>query len=344
MQATPTLYQPRVGYNGAADTSDAARELPAYRIFGLLLRSEIPLPVPQVTGLDNVLPDCVVRRAAFGAVAAPEGPVLATKYRSDGSAQCIRRSGEQGEWIWNREIGTFHISRDGRQVVTYPEPGAADAVLSMLIMGQIAVLLLHHRAVPCLHASAVCTDNGTAGFLGVHGQGKSTMAACFLRRGAALLSDDVLPLRLRPEGTMAGPCLPIMKMWPETVTEALALTETLPDIYEGLNKKLLMVGNRFPVLESAAKLSALYVLYRYDPKAAGRTELEIRPLTPMEAMPILLSQLSWSSVRAPAEVAALFPLFARLMAQTPVRLLSYPNGFEHQDALYAGIMRDLESL
>jgi hypothetical protein len=337
-------YGGDTGARMPAETPRPEVDTHAYRIFGLRLLSEIPLPLPQVTDVDDTYVDCVVRRAPMGAEPAPNGAVLATKYRVDGSVQCLRHTGGSGEWIWNRDVGTFYISEDGGEVVVYAERRADDRLLSMMILGQIAVFLLRKRGIPCLHASAVHTSKGTAGFLGVHGQGKSTMAACFLRRGAALLSDDVLPLRLRPEGTVAGPCLPIMKMWPETVTEALALSEPLPDIHDGLPKKLLMVGSRFPVLETPVRLDALYVLYRYDPVAAGRSDLEIRPLTPMEGMAILLSQTSWNTLHTPPEVAALLPLYSRLMSATPVRLLGYPNGFERQDALYEGIMHDLESL
>jgi hypothetical protein len=324
--------------------SSAEPAAPLYSLFGLQISSEILLPVPPVTGRANVRADCVVRRAAVGAIAVPEGPVIATKYREDGTVQSVRHQGKHGQWICNREIGTFHISADASQVMIFAEPEADDQLLSMMVLGQIAVFLLHHRGLPCLHASAVRTLYGTAAFLGVHGQGKSTMAACFLRRGAELLTDDVLPVRPGPEGVMAGPSVPIMKMWPQTVSEGLAFSEPLPNLLRGLDKKLLAVGNRYPVVHDATRLSAIYVLYRFDPEAAGTDSLHIRQLTHREALTALLSQTSWSGLYSPAEVARVMPVFLQVISQTPVRLLGYPNGFEHQDAVYTGILQDLQSL
>lgn len=315
-----------------------------YSLFGLRVWSAIELPLPCEPWSADLAVDCVVRRAPDGAVAVPVAPVIATKFRDDGTVQAVRHHGSQGDWIWNREIGTIYFSADGAVVEVFPEPEADDRLLAMMVMGQVGVFLLHQRGIPCLHASAVRTHAGSAAFVGTHGQGKSTMAACFLRRGAELLTDDVLPLCLGQDRVLAGPSLPVMKMWPETVIEALDVRETLPNLLRGLDKKLLEVGDRYPMVRSATRLDAIYVLYRYDTVAAGEETLRIRLLNPREALTMLLSQTSWNGLYSPAELARLMSVYAQMAAQTSVRLLSFPNGFAYHDRVYAGVVQDLESL
>jgi hypothetical protein len=152
---------------------------------------------------------------------------------------------------------------------------ADDRALGFLLAGQIATFVLHQQGYPCLHASAVLTDEGALAFLGPKGQGKSTIAAGFLRRGAALLADDIVSLQHDSEGIAVRPSLPIMKLWPQSVEGALALAEDLPDLVAGYEKKLLTVGGRYYLAGSPAPLRAIYVLDRYDPLAAGCTAVKI---------------------------------------------------------------------
>jgi hypothetical protein len=56
-----------------------------------------------------------------------------------------------------------------------------------------------------LHGSAIDRGGRALAFVGVSGQGKSTMAAIFCVDGATLVTDDVLPLEFGEEGKDAGP-------------------------------------------------------------------------------------------------------------------------------------------
>jgi hypothetical protein len=42
-------------------------------------------------------------------------------------------------------------------------------------------------------------------------------------------------------------------------------------------------------------------------------------------------------------MAHLLPLYTRLVARVPMRVVSYPNGFEHHDAVYDRLLTDLEA-
>jgi hypothetical protein len=156
------------------------------------------------------------------------------------------------------------------------------------------------------------------------------------------LTDDALPLRLRREGVFGVPGLPLMKLWPQTLQGALALEDELPNLLPNYKKKLLRIEGRYSFAESEARLCTLYLLDRYDPQACGRTEITVRTLTHVEAIGVLLAHTSWRSLLPPGELALLMRTYASLVAQVPVRVLSYPTGFEHTDAVQARIGAELE--
>jgi len=250
--------------------------------------------------------------------------------------------GPQGTWFWHQAVGTFVITPDARRVDVYPDGGVDERILGLLLAGPLSVFLLHQLGIPTLHASAVSTAEGAVAFLGPKGQGKSSMAASFLQRDAALITDDVLPLRLLGDSIHVGPGPSIMKLWPDSASCALGLSDGLPDLMPNTTKKLLVVGDRYALAETPVRLSNLYLLDRYDPLTAGRSDISIRSLRGREAFSALLNQVSYGAFLLPSEEARFLPLYLRLLSQAPVRVLTYPQGFEHQGAVYARILSDLE--
>src|SRR6185436_71718 len=112
-------------------------------------------------------------------------------------------------------------SPDARRVRAYLEDGVDQQAVGLALVGPVLLFMRHKLGNPSLHASAVLTDHGAAVFLGPSGQGKSSMAASFLRDGAVLLTDDALPLQAREEGIFGLPGVPFMKLWNETAVCAL---------------------------------------------------------------------------------------------------------------------------
>jgi hypothetical protein len=313
-----------------------------YELYGLLVQSDLWLPPAAGCTAPRRAPDLVFRRMPTGQPPPePDGPLVAATPCPVHGADALVHHGPGGYWLWNREFGTCHVLPGARQVDVYPLPGADERALGFLLAGRVAVFVLHRRGFPTLHASAVLTDRGALAFLGPAGQGKSTMAAVFLARGAMLLTDDVLPLQVRPDGVYGTPSLPLMKLWQPTAKRTLALSEDLPVLWENYDKRMLAVDGRFGFAAAPARLRALYVLERYDPAATGRGDVVCRRLSGHEGLSATLAQISYGAFLRPPEVGQLLPLFAHLVAQAPVRRLSYPDGFEFQDAVYTRILDDL---
>jgi hypothetical protein len=317
---------------------------PSYSSFGLHVRSEIPLPVPT-TSTDLPPAWTIARAASWQRQPGPRGELM-SETTCDlpccGGAVISRAYRHPGyAWIWSRDSGVYEIDLDARQVTVFADPGAEDRTIALVLLGQISIFLLHQLGYPSLHASALLVDGGAVAFLGPPGTGKSTMASSFLRHGYTLLSDDVLPLEVSGDEVLGRPGAPVMKVWSGTATHTLGIDEGLPDLTPTVSKKLLRIEDRYAFAATPARLRALYLLRRFSPEQAGTEAVTIRGLGQSQAFPALLSQSPRCELLYPHEAARLLPLYARLLARTPVRVLEVPNGFDYQERVRRAILADL---
>jgi hypothetical protein len=312
-----------------------------YTLFGERVRSDFRLPLPPEQAPVEQEVGYIFRRPESETAPPPVGPKIAEQNCSHGTPITIVHRSDDEAWVWRRLIGTFHIHSNYRLVDVYPVEGGNEHFLGLMLAGQLAVFIMQLRGAPSLHASAVVPDNGAVVFLGQNGQGKSTMAASFLHRGARLLSDDALVLLRRPDGLYGVPGPRLMKLWPEAARQTLQLSDELPDLLDIVKKKLLTVDGQYPLAEAPERIRAVYVLERYDPQAEGRTECTIRLLSGRESLAALLAQVASGNFLRPGEATGLLATYTRLAAQAPVRHVSYPNGFEYQAAVHARILQDL---
>jgi hypothetical protein len=252
--------------------------------------------------------------------------------------------GPTGAWFWYEGYGTFHISGQLDQITVYSDNDCDDDRLGLMLCGPITVGMLHMLHVPSLHASAVSTARGAVAFLGVNGRGKSTMAAYFLRRGATLLSDDVLPLWENERGFAAGPGLPLMKLWPEAVECALQVSDDLPSVATNQQKKLVTLNERYPFAEMPLPLRAVYVVDRYDALSESAPAIEISSVRGHDRLMALFAHTSHKEVLLSSEQQRLLAFYSRLVSAIPVRTVRYPSGFEHQARVYEQVLRDLGDL
>ena len=328
----------------AFHTADGPRRIEPlwYRIYALTVRSDVPLLTASPLPPDQTAPDVVIQRHERSVPPAPDGPAVAWMPCPVHGKDMMVYRGPGGAWIWQRATGTFHVGPDARHVDVYPDGQIDERALALALTGPVLLFARHKLGYPSLHASAIVTARGAVAFLGASGQGKSTMVASFLRIGAALLTDDALPLQPRDDGVHGVPGPPFMKVWRETTQHTLDLADELPNLKVDLEKKLLSLDGRYASAETPARLLAVYVLNRYDPGVVGGTDVTIRGMSRRESIVALLTHTFNRSYMLPAEEASFLPLYTRLATEVPVRTIMYPGGFEYQDAVRARILEDVE--
>ncbi len=151
-----------------------------HRCYGLVLRSELPLPeLPHATPAE---PDLTVRTTPLtgrpaDAVHLPRG---------------LWRSGDR--WGVTIDGVAAFEARGGRELLVDPAPGADPAQLRLYLLGTMLGAAMMQRGHLVLHGNAVRIGDACAVVVGHSGAGKSTLAAEFAARGLPVLSDDVVPI------------------------------------------------------------------------------------------------------------------------------------------------------
>ena len=324
-------------------TTAPPRESPRrYSMYGLSVRSDLPLPLAPDQTEDLAGPEVVIRRFASECPIGPDEPPVARISCPIHGTHMREYRRLDGVWIWLREIGAFRVSPDAAYVDVYPDDQADDQALGLALAGPVLTFVRHKLGCPSLHASAVVTADGAVAFLGPRGRGKSTMAASFLRRGALLLTDDALPLLAQETGIDGVPGPAFMKVWHETATHTLGLRDDPPHLMANVEKRLFALHGHSQSAARPARLRALYLLDRYDPLAAGRDDVTMQPLGGREALMSLLIHTAIRPYLLPADQPLLLRIYVQLLGQAPLHVLSYPGGFAYQDAVHARILRHLE--
>jgi hypothetical protein len=210
----------------------------------------------------------------------------------------------------------FHVG--AREIVCYPRVGVPPRTVRHLLLDLLLPALLASRGHLVLHASAIARGGRAVAFMGPTGVGKSTLAAALTRRGASTLSDDALVLDVRGAGAVAIPTYPGLRLWPESRTLFGAWSGVRRVRVQHSTRKERWFGARVPFGRQPVPLAALYLLAR------GR-RVEVRPVSPAEAM---MALVRLSMIFDPTDRVAVgrgFELAARLVEHVPIRRLILPR-------------------
>ena len=175
----------------------------AYHAYGLLIESDVPLPLPPGPAGQ---PDLVLRRAEDREVPheRPPGERLAEIGRPD---HTIFYTLARAEHVILRYPGLCDFVGDASfsRIEVHLHPGADEALLPVLIAGALLAIHLQLCGALILHASAIQAGNQAVAFVGRSGMGKSTLATALCAEGYPLVTDDLLrvdaDLRVYPGST-----------------------------------------------------------------------------------------------------------------------------------------------
>lgn len=126
---------------------------------------------------------------------------------------------------------------NGTQIRIQPEPGVAAPDLTPVLLGPVWAALLHQRGAFPLTGSLVALDGKGVLICSGPAQGATSMALAMQRQGGRILADEFSTLDTTPDGVLAQPGLPALKVWPD-VLDALGLdTDPLQPVRTGLCKR-----------------------------------------------------------------------------------------------------------
>ncbi len=232
------------------------------RVFGMRVRSNraIPFSLPDSAGEVDVLatlgnlPDW--SRSAFVEQSLPRDE---TPYR-------LERAGDAFMLTYPDQT-RFVITRNELSM-EWAAPFDFEDACTYLLGGALS-LLVRLRGAACLHASSVTLRGRTVAFAGPSGAGKSTLVAALVRRGATLVSEDVLPL-IRGNGEiLAVPTHCGIRLWPAAVELLTGDREAMPPISPSWDKRAMVAEQ---VASSPTPLHTVLVFVDRD-----------EPLTPAAA-------------------------------------------------------------
>lgn len=109
-------------------------------------------------------------------------------------------------------IGGWQIER-GQTIRLHPSLAANPPELRLFTLGSAWGALGYQRGFAMWHGSAVARGGRAVLFCGETGQGKSTMAAALLARGAVLVADDLSRIETGKAGAAIHPSSSRIKLW-----------------------------------------------------------------------------------------------------------------------------------
>ena len=318
---------------------------PVYTIYGVAFTSNFPFTVPlPVTSAPPVL--------AITLVATPPFTPAWEQLQPAGHSRIHTATGEP--WLTCYEFDECEVRRLAQTADFYlyadrilcymPDPDKlVDAEIGLL--GTVLARWLERRDVAMLHAAAVVTPAGAVAFLASSQSGKSTLAASFVDAGAALLTDDILPVRVEAGVVTAAPGYPQMRMWPDAAKHFLGDYAALPLVHPKLDKR----GVRLPqpgwgaFCAEPQPLVAIYLPARDTTETPAPT-IASSTLGPAEALFTLVGHcFAGPGVAGVAYQQRRMELLRTVAKTVAVRRLSYPSGYAELPRVCAAILQELET-
>jgi len=237
--------------------------VPDYALYGLVIRCNRPLdalePAPRGAPVDvDITLDADRHEAAEWPVSAP---YYAAAPEDDGPPSvAVHRDAVRGFWFRYADGTEFVLDRGATRVHGWwVAPSTLEDAVTYLL-GPLLGFALRLRGVLAFHASAVLIDGRAVTLLGPSGSGKSTTAAAFAAEGFAVLSDDVVAVRVVNGVPMAYPSYRLLRLWDESERILFGTVGQLPKLTPTWAKRALPLGLEHPFHELPAPLGDLFLL------------------------------------------------------------------------------------
>lgn len=308
-----------------------------YYVYGMALKSEIPLALPERGdgGLGQI--ELRMAPASYFSNAARS---LSRQLNSNSFYQSkfLRDGSTYVRW---KGVGEFLISGDGSRIIGRQHDAGQEESFQVYLLGQALSYALLRRGLEPLHATAIVVNGGAVVLLGSSGFGKSSLAACFLEAGHRLLTDDLLILQAPGGEIVAYPGPPRIKLFPQLARRFL------PDAASGVamnsgTRKLILPLEHVQSVVHPVPLRGIYALPAPGSKARS-SDMRISVLPPGQSFLALVKNTFNDRIVNPARLERQFEAATSVAGLMPVKQVSFPRGLSRIVAVRDEILADLES-
>lgn len=306
-----------------------------YGVYGITLRSQIQLALPESTGAGLAEIDLRMEAPSFFKNEIDGAPL---KWSQFSTYQYAHLKDGSSYVRWDG-LGEFWVSSDGRFIACGRLSDCPEESFQVYLLGQALSFALVKCGFEPFHATCVVMNGEAVAFLGDSGFGKSSLAAHCLKMGDRLLTDDLLLLQEHAEGFLAFPGPPRIKLLPEMARDILGSADHgVPMNPHG--PKLVFPLKRNQICDSPVILRAIYELAPpIDMEDVEGVELE--SLTFREAF-VELSCNTFNYVILDRErLHRQVTETARIATVLPVKRLCHPRSLESLVLARNAILEDL---
>jgi hypothetical protein len=267
-----------------------------YRLFGLDVHSDVPLPgvqsrtwLPQENAapvnlrLNGYSRDEITTEAEQG--------VLVFQSKNDPPSVRIRYfpSAQFYRFLYSDGI-MFDISSDGENIGgSWPSDMSLEDALTYLL-GPVFGFVLRLRGFTALHASSAVISGCAVAFVGGGGAGKSTIVAALARAGHKILSDDIAVLEEASGTFRIKSSYPHIRLWPDSVSILFGTREALPKLVPSCDwwdKRFLdLQRDGFYFHDEALPVQCTYIL---EPRSRNVQIARADIIPSIEAFPLLVA-------------------------------------------------------
>jgi hypothetical protein len=238
------------------------------------------------------------------------------------------------------DLFEFLVTPDARRIHARILNGAhEEALLAYLLVDALSFSMVRLGWEP-LHATAVVTPHGAAAFLGESGDGKSTLAALFVRGGFKLLTDDMLILNDEAGGFAAQPGPPRIKLYRHIAARIFGADYTGVPM-NAVTEKLIIPLDHGQTSRASSRLKALYLIHDDQNSRSLDRWPAIRRLSPAEALPRILASMAGHCPSSEQRLQRQFTFVTRLVQQVPINMLSYRRNEDEMFRVRDAVLADL---
>jgi hypothetical protein len=324
------------GIAGREVVTEASGLAHRYGVYGITLRSQIQLALPEYpcAGLAEI--ELRMQGPSFFSEVVKDAPLKLSRF----STYHFAHLEDGSSYVRWDDIGQFLVSSDGRLIICGHLSDAPGESFQVYLLGQALSFALVRSGFEPLHATCVVINGEAVAFVGDSGFGKSSLAAYFLNAGDLLLTDDLLLLQERPEGFLAYPGPPRIKLRPDMAHKFLGGVDGGVPMNRKTPKLILPLGPD-RICDSPVRLRAIYELSPpHEMKDTQKVEFE--SLTSREAF-VELSCNTFNYVILDGDrVHRQFRETTRIANSIPMKRLMHPRSLDSLPLVREAILKDLQ--